>query len=333
MPPPNSGVQTATFEIFFVSSTEVNGDFGAQSEIVQQYIIRRLDEGVVNYNGEDLNKLYVEGAIPVIGDMYIDWDPSAVRGTWQGLARCRNVVFETIDKQGRCRATVTWSTFAATNPNTIVVLPSTIPSPNPIKNFLPASIEYSSSVRAVKLYRTGWTTNPPTVDGATYLPVDTTLADIGGTNARNPKEGIDSFCSQVNFKLRLMRDATVAPMAAQWTVIKDYIGKIHASTTSGSAVAAFFNFPAGTIICESVSMTKIEGTEYYEVVFNFLWDEFAFHDQVPELEAWGDVRMTGSPPTLFRVDWQRKKFTGVNFNNILSTEADLKAIIEKGYWT
>jgi hypothetical protein len=79
-------------------------------------------------------------------------------------------------------------------------------------------------------------------------------------------------------------------------------------------------------------MTKIEGTEYYEVVFNFLWDEFAFHDQVPELEAWGDVRMTGSPPTLYRVDWQRKKFTGVNFNNILSAEADLKAIIEKGYW-
>lgn len=333
MPPPNSGVQTASFEVFFVSSTETTSDWGGQNEIVQVYIIRKLDNGVVNYNGEDLNKLIVEGAIPAIGDLYGAWDPASVRGTWQALARCRSITYETIDTIGRCRATVTFTTLANTNPNTIVVLPAQVPSPNPIKNFLPASIEYSSSVRAAKLYRTGWTTQPPTVDGTSYLPVDTTVADIGGTSARNPKEGIDSFCSQVNFKLRLMRDATLAPMAAQWTVVKDYIGKIHASTTSGSAVAPFFNFPAGTIICESVSMTKIEGTEYYEVVFNFLWDEFAFHDQVPELEAWGDVRMTGSPPTLYRVDWQRKKFSGVNFNNILTAEADLKAIIEKGYWT
>lgn len=332
MPPPNSGVVTTSYEIFFVSSTETNGDFGQQSEIVQQYIVRRLDEGVVNYNGEDLNGMYVEGAIPTIGTLYLDWDPASERGTWQALARCRNVVFETIDKQGRCRVTVTWTTLAATDPNTIVVLPSQIPSPNPIKNFLPASIEYSSSVRAVKLYRTGWTTVPPTVDGATFLPVDATTADIGGTNAKNPKEGIDSFCSQVNLRMRLMRDATLAPMADQWTVVQDYIGKIHASGTSGTNVQPFFNFPAGTIICESVSMTKIEGTEYYEVVFNFLWDEFAFHDQVPELEAWGDVRMSGSPPVLYRVDWQRKKFAGVDFNNILSGELDLKAIIERGYW-
>ena len=322
----SSSVTTTSYERWFVSSSERYNDLGGSQEIIQVYIIRRLDDGVVNYNGDDLNKMIVEGAIPAVGDLYEDWDASSARGMWQGLCRVRTIDFETIDTTGRVRVTVNWSCLAATDPKTITAFGQSIPNPNPIKNFLPASIEYQASLRSTKVYNTGWSTQPPTIGTTPFAPVDTTSANIGGTTVSDWANGLDTVVPQVRVKLRIVRDATVAKMVDQWDVVSTYIGKIHATTTD-----KFFKFDPGTIICEGVSMLKLEG-EYYEVVFEFLWDGFSFHDQVITSFADGEPKFNGSTLNFERVDWKRSTRTGANFNNIFSTEADLKLIVERGYW-
>jgi hypothetical protein len=323
----SASVLTTTYERWFVSSAEKYNDLGSQQEIIQVYIIRRLDDGVVNYNGDDLNRMIVEGAIPAVGDLYENWDPSSARGMWQGLCRVRSIDFETIDLVGRLRVTIVWSCMAATDPKTIQAFGSTIPNPNPILNFLPASIEFQASLRSTKLFNTGWTTAPPTAaTGSPYAPIDSTTATIGGTTVQDWKNGLDTTVSQVRVKLRIMRDATVAKMADQWTIVKDYIGKMHAGTADN-----FFNFAPGTIYCEGVSMLKLDH-EYYEVIFEFLWDEFAHHDQVVTAFADGEPKFNGSSLNFDRVDWKRISRSGANFNNIFTNEPELKAIIERGYW-
>ena len=325
---------TTTYESFFKNSSESQADCGL-STITQTYIVRRLDDEVVNYNGDDLNLMMDEGIIPYPGDLYGVWDPSSLRGTWQALARCRTHSFETIDAKGRCAVTITWSTQAYVDPSTIVTHGEAIPDPNPIVRILPASMELSTQLRTSRIYRKGWSVGVPLVDGTTNMPVNESTSDIGGTSTRDIKNGLEIPVTQTRLRLRIMRDATVDRMADQWDVLKDYVGKIHARTATGAAIDPFLGFPAGSLVCDSVAMTKIDGTEYYEIVMDFLWDEFAHHDQSPTLEAWGDIKMSGTGATLKadEVKWERKPFSGVDFNNLLAAEPELLAYIERGYWT
>jgi hypothetical protein len=327
MPAPNytCSTTTATYERWFVESNEKYNDLGATQEIIQTYIIRRLDDTVVNYNGDDLNKMIVEGAIPAVGDLYINWDASSQKGMWQSLARCRSIDFQTIDAVGRVRVTILWTCMAATDPKTITYLGTNPYDPTKNVNYLPASMEYQASLRTTKVWKTGWTTQPPGVN-ASNAPVDITAADIGGTTVKELETGLEYVVPQNRMRLRIVRDGTVAKMVDQWDVVKTYIGKIHAGTAD-----TFFKFDPGTIICEGVSMVKLDH-EYYEVVFDFLWDAFNHHDQVVTFEAWGDPKLQGNTLNLERVDWQRLPRAAANFNNIFTNEPELKKIIERGYW-
>lgn len=327
MPAYTSSVSTATYESWFVNSTEKYNDLGGMQEIIQTYIVRRIDDTVLNYNGDDLNKMIVEGIIPAVGDLYIDWDASSQKGMWQALTRCRSIEFETIDKTGnRVAVTVLWNCMAATDPKTITYLGTNAYDPTKNINYLPASLEYQASLRTTKVWKTNWTTNPPTVSVSTNNPIDKTTADIGGSTISEFKTGLEYIVPQTRVRLRLVRDASVTKMADQWDVVKTYIGKIHAGTAD-----KFFKFDPGTIVCEGVSMLKLD-FEYYEVIFDFLWDGFSHHDQVVASEAWGDPKLQGNTLNLERVDWQRLPRTAANFNNIFTSEPELKAIIERGYW-
>lgn len=323
-------VKTTTYERWFIDSVERYNDIGQTQEIIQTYIVRRLDDAVLNYNGDDLNKMIVEEAIPAVGDLYgAVWDTSSNKGMWQALCRCRSIDFQTIDATGnRVKVTTTWSTNAATDPKTIHYLGQSNPDPTKNVNYLPASIEYQASLRAMKMYKTGWTTQPPTVDGS-FNPVDTTSADIGGTSVKDPS-GLEVQVPQTRVRLRIMRDASVTKMEDQWTVVKDYIGKIYSGSTSGAAVK-FFNFENGTIYCEGVSMTKLDH-EYYEVIFDFLWDAYSHHEQVVDSEPWGDPKLQGNTLNYERVDWKRVPRAAANFNNIFTNEPELKKIVARGYW-
>lgn len=326
----SSSVTTTTFERWFKESSERWNDIDQTNEIVQTYIIRRLDDTVVNYNGNDLNLMFVEGVIPGIGDSYFAWDASSQLGVWQALARCRTVDFQTIDATGRCQVTIMWSTMASADPNTITWY-DTLPTPPTIKLFLPATLEYQASIRSTRIYRTGATAPTLVSASSPYAPIDVTTTDIGGTTVKDFKNGVETEVAQTRIRLRIMRDATVAKMADQWNIVKDYIGKIHAPTTTGSG-ANFFNFVPGSIICEGVSMSKLDH-EYYEVVFDFLWDEYGFNDQViGSFEPDGTPKLNATGTAIDRVDWQRRTRSAVDFNNIFSSEPDLKAYIERGYW-
>jgi hypothetical protein len=328
----DSSVTTTTYERWFIDSVERYNDLGQSQEIAQTYIVRRKDHTVLNYNGDDLNLMVVEGIIPAVGDLYVAWDPASAKGMWQPLARCRSMEFQTIDTTGnRVRVNILWSCMAATDPKTIHYLGSNPYDPTKNVNYLPASLEYQASLRAMKVWKTGWTTQPPTVAGTSpYAPVNETSADIGGTTVKDIANGLEVQVPQTRVRLRFIRDSSVTKMEDQWTVVKDYIGRIHAPTSTGTG-AKFFNFDPGTIYCEGVSMVKLDH-EYYEVIFDFLWDAYSHHEQVVDVEAWGDPKLQGNTLNLERVDWRRIPRTAVDFNNIFSTEPELKKIVARGYW-
>ena len=333
---------TTTYEIWFKGFQITQSDFGP-TEIVAQYLIRRIDDGVVNYAGDDGNKMIVENAHPVIGDLYVDTDPASTFGTTAQLARCRAVQYQTADTIGRCLVTCTFTCQAMVDPKTIVAFGQTVPNPNPIKVYLPASMDFQTSFRSTRIWRTDPATAPLGVD-ANNRPVNISSGDIGGTSVKNVAEGQEVEVAQTIIRVRILRDASLYKMEDQWSGIttpttvvgiKEYVGKLHGNTPSGTGtVNPFFKFDKGTIQCRSVSMTKIEGSEYYEVNMEFVWDEYNFCDQQPELNPDGSIKMTTVGGTLkaASVFWVRKPFKGINFNNLFANDPGLYDIIARGYW-
>ena len=333
---------TTTYETWFKGFQITQSDFGP-TEIVAQYLVRRLDDGVVNYAGDDGNRMIVEGAHPVIGDLYVDEDPASAFGTTAQLARCRAIQYQTADTIGRCLITCTFSCQAMVDPKTIVAFGQTVPNPNPIKVYLPASMDFQTSFRSTRIWRTDPTTAPLGVD-ATNRPINISSGDIGGTSVKNVAEGQEVEVAQTIIRVRILRDASLYKMEDQWSGIttpttivgiKEYVGKLHGNTPTGTgAVNPFFKFEKGTIQCRSVSMTKLEGSEYYEVNMEFVWDEYNFCDQQPELNPDGSIKMTTLGGTLKAesVYWVRKPFKGINFNNLFANDPGLYDIVARGYW-
>jgi hypothetical protein len=110
----------------------------------------------------------------------------------------------------------------------------------------------------------------------------------------------------------------------QATTLANYMGKLNS--------AIFMGAPIGTVLCEGVSVSKTgAGTEYYEVIFEFLYDFWAHHEQVPTCEPSGRPLLGSTGPST--VYWKRVARDSANFNAIYSGDAVLTNLIEKGYWT
>ena len=91
---------------------------------------------------------------------------------------------------------------------------------------------------------------------------------------------------------------------------------------------------AGYVICEGVSIVRTTH-EYYLVSFDFLFDPYAHHSQVAELDGDGKVKTAtvgGVANAAADVRWKRLARTATDFNNIFASDATLKALVEKGYW-
>lgn len=326
----SSSTITETYERWTVASSMNYNDWGGgPSEILITWIVRRLDDGVVNYTGNDFNGMVAEGVIPFMGQSYEVFDPASVFGCWQPLARCHNIAFETLDANGRCKITASFQTLSSTDPKTITYLtpgPGGPPTPNPIKNYLPGSVEYVGTTRSSVHTRANWTVAVPSFNPPSGLVYKNTI-DIGGTTIGGSK-GIEVPIEQIRMRIRIVRDSRVAPMDDQQDQVDDYVGKMHYKDGS----SPFWGFLEGTIICESITMNKIEGTEYYEVVFDFLHDKLNFFDQIPQEEAWGEIKTAGSDATPIDVRWERKYYQPKDFNLIFAAEPDLVAIIQNGYW-
>lgn len=308
---------TASYTRYLVETSATVADIGQESEIVFVYNITQNVGAVIDYNGADYHAMLTEGVLPNIGETYSSWSqyaPGSVEHPNLKLARCRSINFQSIKQGGGgCNATVVFRTLAAYDPLTY---PDTAPQNQAdVILQLPSNIEYNASLRSMPLYRKTWTTQPP-------VSLDETAADIGGTAASANKGNMAVEVPQVRLRLRLIRDATAAKMEDNATIVTGYLNKINTQT--------FYNFPAGTVICEGFNMIHLNH-EYYEVVIDFIYDAYAHHEQVPKMRPDGkiDINSNGDP---VEVKWKRVARTGADFNQITAFDANLGVLIARGYW-
>lgn len=308
---------STSFERWFISSDAIYNELDGTSTIVDVYHIKLKSvapwtpitpTGVVSWDGADYEKLIAEGVIPANGTDRAAWLPAAypVCDFPQGTMRCRSTEITT-NKTGDIRVTITWTTLYS-------VQPSTIGTATVYKG-LPATMEWQGGTRTMKAWRRTWATNPPTTSNAT-------ATDIGGFNYSGKIEGVNQQVPQVRVRIKFTIDASQVSMISQYTNVSGYIGCINSAT--------FMNFPIGTVICEGITMGKLQH-EYYELIFEFLWDKFAHHDQVPATEGDGQIE-EDSQGNAKTVKWERIDRTSVDFNNIYGGDATLKALVETGYW-
>ena len=235
--------------------------------------------------------LYYEGSLYPGGTML-----------WEQFARFRGYSLQTLPG-GSVRIELEWTTEYILDPVT----------GNTYQ--MPVRTEFNARTRSVQLYRTGWTTAPPAASNST-------ASDIGGTAILGQDQGASQQVSQVAIRLRATQDATATSIIDAATTLSNYIGKTNSDT--------FLGCVANSLICEGVSVVP-KGGEFYEVIFEFLFDQWYHHEQIPLMAADGrPLRTTAGE--LSDVRWRRLARTATAFNNIWGGDARLKALAEGGYW-
>ena len=225
--------------------------------------------------------------------------------SWEQFAVCRSYTLSQISGK-LIKISMHFSTMYFVDPT----------SSGPLRYQLPAMSEYTARQRTTKVYRTGWSTVPPPT-------LNISASEIGGTNVVGGSTAIDMLVPQISIRVRATQDSSVTSML-QATTLANYMGKLNSAAFMGAAI--------GTVLCEGVSVSKTgAGTEYYEVIFEFLYDFWAHHEQVPTCEPTGRPLQGSTGPS--EVKWKRVGRDSADFNAIYSGDAVLKNLIEKGYWT
>lgn len=273
---------------------------GGESEINLVRIITKIDGSALNPVTE-YEAMVTDGALPII-----DFDEYAVGSSWQQFCRARSIQVQQLENGKAVQATISFRTKYVISPcSTATAI-----------TMLPAQYSFVTASRNLKLHRISWSTNPPTTSA-------NTTGDIGGTSVTGA-DGFESYqVGQVRIRLRATQDASVVPITSAATALTDY------SNTTNSA--AFLNFPAYSLICEGVNIEKEQGSEFYEVIFEFLYDKFFHFSQVATIDADGRPKMT-TGGQLSEVKWIRLPRTSTDFNNIYAGDLDLKSYAENGYW-
>jgi hypothetical protein len=226
--------------------------------------------------------------------------------TWHTTTKLRSINLTALEN-GSARADLIYSTKYVVDPN----------STTTILYALPSSCEYSSQLRTMAIYRSGWSTNPPTTSS-------NSTADIGGTSLSGADGSQSLQVGQVRFRMRFTQDASVVSMSTAAAGLITY-----ANTINNATIGPFASY---TLICEGVSIGDAGDPEYYEVVFDFLFDPYRHFSQVATLDADGRVKMT-SAGAISEVKWQRLPRTGLDFNAIFAADTLLQTKTLKGWWT
>jgi hypothetical protein len=273
---------------------------GAESEIIVSRIIQKQNGGSINAVTE-YEAMVTDGALPIV-----DYDGYGALGSWHQFCRARSVTVRLLEGGKAVDAQISFRTK-------YVISPCSTTTPI---TMLPAQFSFVTASRNLKLHRMSWTTNPPTTS-------TNSTGDIGGTSVT----GADGFESvqigQVRIRLRATQDASVVPLDTAATTLTNY-----ANTTNS---AAFCGFPAYSLICEGVNLEKEQGSEFYEVIFEFLYDKFFHFSQVATVDADGRPKMT-TGGQLSEVKWMRLPRTATDFNNIYDGDTALKSYVEDGWW-
>jgi hypothetical protein len=246
---------------------------------------------------DDIGLMLTEGILYYEGSTY----PGGTM-LWEQFARFRGYTLTTLPG-GSVRIELEWTTEYILDPVT----------GNTYQ--LPVRTEFNARTRTLQLYRTGYTTNPPAASNST-------ASDIGGTGLAGQDQGSSVQVSQVAIRLRATQDATATSIIDAATTLSNYIGKTNSDT--------FLGCVAYSLVCEGVSVVPKNG-EFYEVIFEFLFDQWYHHEQVPILAADGRPTRTAGGE-LSDVRWRRLARTATAFNNIWGGDTRLQALAEGGYW-
>lgn len=281
------------------SKTSNAGMYGSESTIDIACTVYRTDGATIDPTAEAEAMITAgvftlrEGAFGVLSG-----------ASWEQFAVCRSYSISQVSGK-LIKISMHFSTMYFVDPT----------SSSSLRYQLPAMSEYTARQRTTKVYRTGWSVVPP--------PASNASADIGGTNVVGGSTAIDMLVPQISIRVRATQDSSVTSML-QATTLANYMGKLNSVAFMGAAI--------GTVLCEGVSVSKTgAGTEYYEVIFEFLYDFWAHHEQVPTCEPTGRPLQGSTGPS--EVKWKRVGRDSANFNAIYSGDAVLQSLIEKGYWT
>jgi hypothetical protein len=303
-------VVTPSFSVYQISAEGVFSDQDGASTIVERFIVKKNTPSPITtgdfvvWVDADFAQLVLEGVIPAVGVDRATYIPTLICDFPQDTMRCRDVQFVT-QKTGEVLIEVTWSTLYSARGSTL--------GSTALYNVLPASMEYAGGTRTMKAWRQEWAEVPPET-------ADTSL-EIGGLPFFGKTNGVDILVPQVKIRLRFTLDATVTPMISQYAAVVAYLGKINTDV--------FLDFPAGSIICEGITMGKVQH-EYYELIIELLYDAYNHHDQVPEVDPDDGVVLDGNGEAE-SVYWQRIKRDGAPFNNLWNGDPILQEQVETGY--
>lgn len=182
----------------------------------------------------------------------------------------------------------------------------------PEGNYLPAQAVPILANRATKFYRD----DPGMTSPSSSL--DKSAADIAGISKIR-----DVDVTQIGIRVRLIYDAEDADTVG-------VIGTMRAAMGTRN-LYSFLGFDAGTLLCRGGSVAHIEH-EFWEVVFDFIFDEYFGHAQEPQLAV--DGRPLGGA-TYTDVRWVREARSTADFNDLFSA-TDIGKCYKfqcfKGYW-
>lgn len=276
-------------------------ELGQPRTIVVTRQIRRLDGAFINIDTE-IAAMQAEGHVPYSNSVYAPSPPAGM--TWERYARCRDISYRTSNGSKVITFTMTFSTLWMEDAGS-----------ETLSYVLPSSTEYVARTRATNIYRTGWTVQPSNTNAS---------ADIGGTAVSNGTQPVSIQVAQVQMRVRLTLDASVNDMLYATTGLSTYINKINSAEFAGCAV--------GSLICEGVSAQKSSaGFEFYEVIFEFLFDPFFHLEQVCDTDEKGYPRIASNLPAV--VKWKRPARTAIDFNNIFNSDVGWKRRTLEGWWT
>ena len=291
---------TTTYSYESTALAITMSSIGGESSISVDRKIVRIDGSTINLTTEE-TLMQTEGVLQAQGSAYTLSPPSGM--TWQQFARYRGHTLTHLPNKA-VNASLKWSTLLTVDPT----------STSPIRYALPSATEYTSRARTAKFYRVAWSVNPPAGSD--------TSADIVGTAAAGGFQGIDGSVAQMSVRLRIVFDASIVPMDTAAVAALAYSGMISSAT--------FLGFPAGSMVCEGVSLSRREH-EYYDVVFDFLYDAYYHHEQVATVAEDGHPKISATGPV--EVKWKRLPRTAANFNTIYGGDTNLQTQAENGWWS
>jgi hypothetical protein len=291
---------TATYTYETRSRTFQAGDFGDDSTITEVRHIYRND-GAIFQIDTDTKQAEDEGCLQVRGDLA--YAPSASL-TWQQTCRFRGYTARQLPNASGGEFTLSWSTRYV----------YTYHGSSPVVTYvaLPCGVQFASLKRSLLIYRTGSSAPPAALDAST--------TDIGGTSVSGGNDGQAFEVSQNRIRLFFEQDATITTMQAAAASFQSYQNRKNSAT--------FLGMPANTVVCEGVHLSQVK-YEFYQVAFDFLFDEFYHHEQVPTMDTDGRIKRDNTGPT--EVKWKRLPRSSVDFNLIYGGSTQLKDIAERGY--